>query len=69
MTSKAERIKQFGANQRSALLAAIRNHDQRQLRERAATLARHGNDDHQIAVEQGISTEIVRRWLGEAAGR
>jgi DNA-binding NarL/FixJ family response regulator len=64
MTTRTERLRQFGQAQRRAMLQAIIGHsDQSQLRERAATLARHGNTDQQIARELGQSVETVRRWL------
>jgi hypothetical protein len=67
MTTRSNRNdyrRQFAELQREALLAAI-TQDQRQLRERARTLARHGNDDATIGRELGVGTEVVRRWLSE----
>lgn len=67
MTTRTERKRAFNRAHVQALLAAIvPAPDQRQLRERAAILARHGNSDQQIACELEVSTEIVRRWLSEA---
>lgn len=66
--NRTERIRQFGQAQREAMLRAILGHsDQNQLRERAATLARHGNTDQQIAHELGQSTEQIRRWLSKSS--
>jgi hypothetical protein len=70
MTTRTERRRAFNQAQVQAFLAAIKNRpDQQQLRERAATLARHGNDDRQIAVELQVAVEDVRRWIAEAAVR
>lgn len=66
MTTRSEVRRQFATLQRQALIAAI-THDQPQLKERARTLARHGNDDATIGRELGVGTEMVRRWLSEAA--
>jgi orotate phosphoribosyltransferase-like protein len=38
---------------------------QQQLRERAASLARHGNSDQQIAMELDLSVDLVRQWMSE----
>lgn len=62
MTTRTERRRQFAHQQAQAILKAITG-DQVQMRERAASLARHGNSDQQIAVELGVSTDDVRRWL------
>lgn len=68
MTARTERMRLFSQAQREALLRAIKAQpDQQQLRERAATLARQGNSDQQIATELGVSTEIVRRWIAGPA--
>lgn len=68
MTSRTETRRQFAEAQRQALLRSLRpSQSQQQLRERAATLARHGNDERQIATELGLSVDIVCRWLSEAA--
>lgn len=70
MTARAERRRTFNSAQVQAFLAAIKNPpSQQQLCERAATLARHGNDDRQIAVELQVTVEDVRRWLAEVAAR
>lgn len=68
MTARTDRRREFSRQQAQAILRAITpTRDQQQLRERAAALARHGNDDQQIAIELGVGKEVVRRWLAEAA--
>jgi len=63
VTSRTERRRQFEL-QRDALLKAIGfSAGEQQLRDRARTLARHGNTDQQIALELGQRVETVRRWL------
>ena len=66
MTARTERIRQFAQAQRQAILRAIIGRsDQSQLREKAATLARHGNSDQQIAHELGQPVDQVRRWISQ----
>jgi DNA-binding NarL/FixJ family response regulator len=66
MTTRTERRAQFAQAQTQAILKAITGKmDPQQLRDRAATLARHGNSDQQIAHELDQSVETIRRWLSE----
>lgn len=63
--NRTERRREFGTLQQQALLRAIRPESQQQLRERACTLALHGNSDQQIAVELSLPSDLVRRWIAE----
>jgi hypothetical protein len=65
--NRTERRREFNRTQRDAFLRVLRQSEvQQQLRERARSLAIHGNSDHQISIELGQSVETVRRWIAEA---